>query len=137
MARGASYRAPIPTKLQAIIYWLPPPSSLTTCGRPALPQASRLRSTGMATVGASYRHRSSPAPAVHFSAVRLRWRTATYGRSANSSRTPGADHAGSTLTVDGKSFPFPPLSPAAQELIVAGGAENLVASRFRRGSAGE
>ena len=47
------------------------------------------------------------------------------------------DYAGSTLTVDGKSFPFPPLSPAAQELIVAGGAENLVASRFRRGSAGE
>src|SRR5438046_5432158 len=47
------------------------------------------------------------------------------------------DYAGSTLTVDGKSFPFPPLSPAAQELIVAGGAENLVASRFRRGSAGD
>src|SRR5207247_5632478 len=47
------------------------------------------------------------------------------------------DYAGSTLTVDGKSFPFPPLSPAAQELIVAGGAEKLVASRLRRGSAGE
>src|SRR2546422_3319578 len=46
------------------------------------------------------------------------------------------DYAGSTLTVDGKSFPFPPLSPAAQELIVAGGAEKLVASRLRRGSAG-
>ena len=41
------------------------------------------------------------------------------------------DYAKSTLTVDGKSFPFPPLSPAAQELIVAGGAENLVASRLR------
>src|SRR5216117_3553574 len=41
------------------------------------------------------------------------------------------DYAKSILTVDGKSFPFPPLSPAAQELIVAGGAENLVASRLR------
>src|ERR1041385_2616359 len=41
------------------------------------------------------------------------------------------DYAKSTLTFDGKSFPFPPLSPAAQELIVAGGAEKLVASRLR------
>jgi homoaconitate hydratase len=41
------------------------------------------------------------------------------------------DYAKSILTVDGKSFPFSPLSPAAQELIVAGGAENLVASRLR------
>jgi homoaconitate hydratase len=41
------------------------------------------------------------------------------------------DYAKSVLTVDGKSFPFPPLSPAAQELIVAGGAEKLVASRLR------
>jgi homoaconitate hydratase len=41
------------------------------------------------------------------------------------------DYAKSTLTIDGKSFPFPPLSPAAQELIVVGGAENLVASRLR------
>src|SRR5205807_9862939 len=41
------------------------------------------------------------------------------------------DYGSSTLTVDGKSFAFPPLSPAAQELIVAGGAENLVASRLR------
>jgi len=30
-----------------------------------------------------------------------------------------------------KSFAFPPLSPAAQELIVAGGAESLVAARLR------
>ena len=37
------------------------------------------------------------------------------------------DYAKSVLTIDGKSFAFPPLSPAAQELIVAGGAENLVA----------
>src|SRR5712664_2912 len=41
------------------------------------------------------------------------------------------DYAKSTLSIDGKSFAFPPLSPAAQELIVAGGAENLVASRLR------
>src|SRR6266480_1550495 len=41
------------------------------------------------------------------------------------------DYAKSILTIDGKSFAFPPLSPAAQELIVAGGAENLVASRLR------
>jgi homoaconitate hydratase len=41
------------------------------------------------------------------------------------------DYAKSILSVDGKSFPFPPLSPAAQELIVAGGAESLVASRLR------
>jgi homoaconitate hydratase len=41
------------------------------------------------------------------------------------------DYAKSVLTVDGKSFPFPSLSPAAQELIVVGGAENLVASRLR------
>ena len=41
------------------------------------------------------------------------------------------DYAKSILTVDGKSFSFPPLSPAAQELIVAGGAEKLVASRLR------
>ena len=41
------------------------------------------------------------------------------------------DYAKSMLSVDGKSFPFPPLSPAAQQLIVAGGAENLVASRLR------
>jgi len=41
------------------------------------------------------------------------------------------DYGKSTLIVDGKSFAFPPLSPAAQELIVAGGAENLVASRLR------
>jgi homoaconitate hydratase len=41
------------------------------------------------------------------------------------------DYSKSTLTIDGKSFAFPPLSPAAQELIVAGGAENLVASRLR------
>jgi homoaconitate hydratase len=41
------------------------------------------------------------------------------------------DYAKSILSVDGKSFLFPPLSPAAQELIVVGGAENLVAARLR------
>ena len=41
------------------------------------------------------------------------------------------DYARSVLTIDRKSFAFPPLSPAAQELIVAGGAEKLVASRLR------
>jgi homoaconitate hydratase len=41
------------------------------------------------------------------------------------------DYGKSTLTMNGKSFAFPPLSPAAQELIVAGGAENLVAARLR------
>src|SRR5437762_448191 len=41
------------------------------------------------------------------------------------------DYAKSIVAVDGKSFSFPPLSPAAQELIVAGGAENLVASLIR------
>jgi len=40
------------------------------------------------------------------------------------------DYGKSVLAIDGKSFAFPPLSPAAQELIVAGGAENLVASRL-------
>jgi homoaconitate hydratase len=40
------------------------------------------------------------------------------------------DYGKSVLTTDGKSFPFPPLSPAAQELIVAGGAESLVARRL-------
>ena len=42
------------------------------------------------------------------------------------------DYAKSILTVDGKSFHFPPLSLAAQELIVAGGAEKLVASRLQK-----
>jgi len=41
------------------------------------------------------------------------------------------DYGKSILTIDGKSFAFPPLSPAAQELIVSGGAENLVASRLK------
>ncbi len=36
----------------------------------------------------------------------------------------------SQITCDGKSFPFPPLSPTAQELIVAGGAENVAKKRL-------
>ena len=62
----------------------------------------------------------------------------THLRATLTNRTPTTvaseitiDYAKSILTLDGKSFPFPPLSPAAQELIVAGGAENLVASRLR------
>jgi homoaconitate hydratase len=65
----------------------------------------------------------------------------THLRSALSNRSPTTvaaeitiDYAKSVLTMDGKSFSFPPLSPAAQELIVAGGAENLVASRLRKNS---
>src|SRR5436305_1367878 len=62
----------------------------------------------------------------------------TYLREALDNRAPTTvgpeieiDYARSVLRVNGKSFPFPPLSPAAQELIVAGGAENLVATRLR------
>src|SRR5881396_1895798 len=62
----------------------------------------------------------------------------TYLRAILTNRTPTTvaseitiDYGKSMLTMDGKSFAFPPLSPAAQELIVAGGAENLVASRLR------
>ena len=42
------------------------------------------------------------------------------------------DYGKSVLTIDGKSFAFPPLSPAAQELVVAGGAEVVVARRLAR-----
>jgi homoaconitate hydratase len=62
----------------------------------------------------------------------------THLRATLTNRTPTTvaseitiDYSKSVLTVDGKSFAFPPLSPAAQELIVAGGAENLVAARLR------
>ena len=62
----------------------------------------------------------------------------THLRATLTNRTPTTvaskidiEYAKSTLTMDEKSFPFPPLSPAAQELIVAGGAENLVAARLR------
>jgi homoaconitate hydratase len=62
----------------------------------------------------------------------------THLRSTLTNRSPttvaseiAIDYAKSVLTMDEKSFAFPPLSPAAQELIVAGGAENLVAARLR------
>jgi homoaconitate hydratase len=41
------------------------------------------------------------------------------------------DHARGVLTFDGKTFAFPPLSPTAQELVVAGGAEAVVAKRLK------
>jgi homoaconitate hydratase len=63
----------------------------------------------------------------------------THLRATMTDRTPTTvgpeitiDYAKSILSVDGKSFPFPPLSPAAQELIVTGGAEKLVASRLKQ-----
>lgn len=40
------------------------------------------------------------------------------------------DYALSTVRIDGQEFPFAPLSPTAQELVVADGAENLVRTRM-------
>ncbi len=40
------------------------------------------------------------------------------------------DYRASSLRCDGRDFPFAPLSPVAQELVVAGGAENVVARRI-------
>jgi homoaconitate hydratase len=40
------------------------------------------------------------------------------------------DYRASSLRCDGRDFPFAPLSPVAQELVVAGGAEHLVARRL-------
>jgi len=40
------------------------------------------------------------------------------------------DYRNSTITCDGHSFTFPPLSTVAQELVVAGGAENLVKAKL-------
>lgn len=42
------------------------------------------------------------------------------------------DYAASRLRFDGREFAFAPLSPVAQELVVAGGAENVVRSRLAR-----
>jgi homoaconitate hydratase len=44
------------------------------------------------------------------------------------------DYRASVLRVDGKAFHFPPLSPVAQELVVAGGAESVVAARLKSGT---
>jgi homoaconitate hydratase len=41
------------------------------------------------------------------------------------------DYQASMIKYDGRSFPFPPLSTVAQELVVAGGAEELVKRRLR------
>ncbi|CAN5386296.1 hypothetical protein BH09SUM1_BH09SUM1_31810 [soil metagenome] len=41
------------------------------------------------------------------------------------------DYSKSVVTCDGEQFPFPPLSPVAQELVVAGGAENVVMARLK------
>ncbi len=38
------------------------------------------------------------------------------------------DFTAGTITADGQPFPFPPLSPVAQELVIARGAENLAAA---------
>jgi homoaconitate hydratase len=40
------------------------------------------------------------------------------------------DYQRSSISFDGKQFAFPPLSPTAQELVVAGGAEKLVVRRL-------
>jgi homoaconitate hydratase len=40
------------------------------------------------------------------------------------------DYGRSLLTIEGRSFPFPALSPVAQELVVAGGAEEVVKRRL-------
>jgi homoaconitate hydratase len=42
------------------------------------------------------------------------------------------DYQAGKLTADGKSFDFSPLSPTAQELVVAGGAEAVVAKRLKK-----
>jgi homoaconitate hydratase len=45
------------------------------------------------------------------------------------------DYQKSLISIDGKQFSFPPLSVVAQELVVAGGAENVVIQRLARMSA--
>jgi homoaconitate hydratase len=42
------------------------------------------------------------------------------------------DYTQGVLTFDGRKFPFPSLSPTAQELVVAGGAEAVVAKRLQQ-----
>jgi len=44
------------------------------------------------------------------------------------------DYQQSVIRYDGKQFPFTPLSPTAQELVVAGGAEKLVMGRLAAGT---
>jgi homoaconitate hydratase len=45
------------------------------------------------------------------------------------------DYQKSTISIDGVKFPFPPLSVVAQELVVAGGAENVVKKRLANSAA--
>jgi homoaconitate hydratase len=45
------------------------------------------------------------------------------------------DYQGSTIRCGQRAFPFPPLSPVAQELEVAGGAEAVESRRLAKGSA--
>jgi homoaconitate hydratase len=45
------------------------------------------------------------------------------------------DYQQSLIRCDDHTFPFPPLSTVAQELVVAGGAENVVKRRLARQSA--
>jgi hypothetical protein len=40
------------------------------------------------------------------------------------------DYQKSSLTLNGKRFAFPALSPVAQDLVVAGGAENVIKRRL-------
>ncbi|MSR29163.1 MAG: homoaconitase [Phycisphaerales bacterium] len=58
---------------------------------------------------------------------------ATLTKGALTAIAPAAmiDYTTSMLRIAGAEFTFPPLSPAAQELIVAGGAEALIAARLR------
>ena len=42
------------------------------------------------------------------------------------------DYQESTITIDNRKFPFPPLSVVAQELVVAGGAESVVKKRLAK-----
>src|SRR5207247_2610602 len=60
---------------------------------------------------------------------------ATASGQAISSRLVGEvdiDYRRSTVTLRGRAFPFPPLSPVAQELVVAGGAEEVVRRHLAR-----
>lgn len=45
------------------------------------------------------------------------------------------DYARSLIRCEGREFPFPPLSPTAQELVAAGGAEHVVKRRLAAGLA--
>ncbi len=65
---------------------------------------------------------------------RLEREAATHGLTALTNPMPGLleiDFAASRLRYCGKEWPFAPLAPVAQELIVAGGVENLIRERPR------